>query len=121
MNSLSKQQEIQSYTFGKLTLGGTTFASDVILFPDRVQENWWRNKGHELQRDDLLDVQTGSCDVLLIGTGAHGVLHVNHEAETWLNREGFTWEAHPTAKACDRYNALVREGKRVIAALHLTC
>lgn len=121
MKARYKPKEINAYTFGKLTFGGAQFTSDIILYPDRIQENWWRKQGHFLQPDDLSDVRKCSFDLLLIGTGAHGAMNVSGEVETWLNRQGMAWEAHPTGKACERYNTLIREGKRVVAALHLTC
>jgi hypothetical protein len=31
---------IESYSFGKITIDGELFTSDVILYPDRIDSNW---------------------------------------------------------------------------------
>ena len=113
--------KIGEYSFGKIQVDGKTYSSDLILYPDRIEQDWWRNKGHLLQVDDLSGLAGIPCDNLVIGTGAHGAMKVAKEVERWLKGQGIRWEAHPTGKACDRYNALVEEGKKVVAALHLTC
>jgi hypothetical protein len=112
---------IDDYSFGKIWVDARPYAADLILYPDRVEENWWRKQGHYLQVDDLSGLAGIPCDALVIGTGAHGAMKVAKEVEKWLKGKGIRWEAHPTGKACERYNALVGEGKRVVAALHLTC
>ena len=66
-------------------------------------------------------MEWGACEVLIIGTGANGGMKVDPEVKAWLDELAVQWESHPTGTACERYNALVREGKKVIAALHLTC
>jgi len=112
---------IDDYTFGKIRIDGRPYTADLILFPDRIEEDWWRKQGHYLQVADLSGLAGTTCDALVIGTGAHGAMRVAKEVETWLKGLAIRWEAHPTGKACERYNALVGEGKRVVAALHLTC
>ncbi|MEW6444321.1 MAG: Mth938-like domain-containing protein [bacterium] len=113
--------EIQSYSFGKIQVDGKVYSRDLILYPERVQENWRRKEGHLLQVDDLSGLEPAGCDRLVIGTGAQGVMEVAGETRRWLDRMRMKWEAMPTAEACRRYNALARQGGRVAAALHLTC
>jgi hypothetical protein len=113
--------KIREYSFGRIQVDGKAYSSDLILYPDRVEQDWWRKKGHLLQVDDLSGLAGTPCDNLVIGTGAHGAMQVAKEVERWLKGQGIRWETHPTGKACDRYNALVEEGKKVVAALHLTC
>ncbi len=113
--------KIESYSFGRITVGGKTYTRDLILLPDRVLEDWWRNSGHDLQPDDLAEVAGAPIDVLVIGTGAQGAMRVGDRVRAWLDRSGPPWEAHPTEEACRRYNQLLEDGKRPAAALHLTC
>ena len=44
---------IDSYHFGQIMINGEKYSSDVIIFPDRVQGEWWRKKGHELGLEDI--------------------------------------------------------------------
>ena len=45
--------QIDSFTFGKITIDGVAYTSDVIVYPDRVDPSWWREKGHGLNIMDL--------------------------------------------------------------------
>lgn len=47
---------IDHYTFGQITVDGWDFQSDLIILSERVQENWRRQTGHRLDRDDLYAV-----------------------------------------------------------------
>ncbi len=113
--------KIEEYAFGRIRIDGGTYTRDLILLPDRVVEGWWRRQGHLLQLEDLSSVLEAAWDALVIGTGAHGAMRVSPEVERYFARVGLPWEKHPTARACERYNALAAEGRRVAAALHLTC
>jgi len=113
--------KIQSYAFGRIQVDGRTYSRDLVLYPDRVRENWWRREGHLLQVEDLAGIEKEKLERLVIGTGAHGAMQVAPQTRDWLDRMGIAWEALPTSEACRRFNALAEEGRRVAAALHLTC
>lgn len=112
---------IDAYRFGRIEVDGTAYQADLILFPDRIQTDWWRRKGHFLQVEDLAGLEREAPDALVIGTGAHGAMAVSPEVEAWLDGLGIAWEKLPTRAACERYNALRDQDRRVVAALHLTC
>ncbi|RLI30667.1 hypothetical protein DRO48_02760, partial [Candidatus Bathyarchaeota archaeon] len=44
---------IEAYGFGYIVVDGKRYTSDVIIFPDRVMDGWWRKEGHRLYVDDL--------------------------------------------------------------------
>ena len=67
---------IDHYTFGEIAVDGRSFQSDLIIFPDHIQENWWRQTGHRLDRDDLQNVLADKPDLLVIGTGYYGRMDV---------------------------------------------
>jgi len=37
----------------RIAVDGGEETNDLILLPDRVVRNWWRQDGHALGRDDL--------------------------------------------------------------------
>ena len=113
--------KIDAYTFGRITVAGNVYTRDLILLPDRVPQDWWRESGHDLCPEDLRALAGVEFDTLLIGTGDHGAMRVGEGVRAWMDRAGITYEALPTAEACDRYNRLLAEGGRPAAALHLTC
>jgi len=111
---------IDSYRFGQIVVNGRDYTSDVIIFPDRVNDNWWRRVGHELCLDDLSEVIARKPEVLVVGTGASGLMKVLPEVGQSLEAQGIKLTAQPTDEACNIYNQLCYS-QRVVAALHITC
>ena len=112
---------IDSYGFGRIVIDGKKYTSDVIIFPDRVMSGWWRKEGHRLHTNDLGEVLKEKGEMLIVGTGYFGLMKVPTETEKFMKGEGFELIIQPTREACETYNSLVKSGKKVIAALHLTC
>ncbi len=111
---------IDSYHFGQIVISGKKYSSDVIIFPDRVRDNWWRKTGHELCLEDIAGVMTENPEVLVVGTGDSGLVKVLPEVEQVAQAQGIRLIAEGTEKACRTYNQLC-QSQRVVAALHLTC
>jgi len=112
---------IEDYEFGRIVIDGQTYTSDVIIFPDHVQRNWWRREGHELCLADLDTVWEAQPEVLVVGTGYAGLMRVLPEVEQEAKARGVRLVVRRTGEARHVYNNLLKEGKRVVAALHLTC
>ncbi|MFW6180665.1 MAG: Mth938-like domain-containing protein [Spirochaetota bacterium] len=111
---------IDAYRFGSITVQGKTYTQDVVLYPDRVQDSWWRERGHELGMEDIDEVLAGRPEVLIIGTGASGRMYVPHELQEEIRKRGIRLFVAPTGEAVKLYNQLAGTG-RTVAALHLTC
>jgi len=111
---------IDSYHFGTIVVNDKNYTSDVIVFPDRVNAGWWRKSGHELCLDDLTEVMAEKPEVLVVGTGAFGLVKVLPEVPPSLEAQGIKLIAQPTDEACQTYNQLC-QSQNVVAALHLTC
>jgi len=111
---------IESYDFGKIVIDGKEFRSDVIIFPDRIEGNWWRKEGHTLNVDDVSKIVEAKPAVLIIGTGYSGMMKIDPHSEQYLNSCGIELIASKTEKACKTYNTLA-VSRRVVAAFHLTC
>ncbi len=47
---------IDSYHFGQIVVNGKNYSSDVVIFPDRVRDNWWRKTGHQLCVEDIAEL-----------------------------------------------------------------
>ena len=111
---------IDSYQFGLIVVNGNRYTSDVIIFPDRVRHNWWKKRGHQLCLEDIAEVIAENPEVLIVGTGASGLVRVLPEVEQPLEAKGIKLIAEPTDEACQTYNQLCHS-QRVVAALHITC
>lgn len=111
---------IDSYQFGEIVINGKKYSSDVIIFPDKVIDNRWRKKGHELCPEDIPEVLREKPEVLIVGCGASGMMKVLPEVKKMAKNQGIELIAATTDKACDTYNRLCHS-RRLVAVLHLTC
>ena len=111
---------IESYEFGKMVVDGQSYQKDLILLPDRVLPGWWRSQGHRLQTEDLQAVFDAKPEVLVVGTGAHGVMAVPNETRQAAQAAGIELRAAPSTEAWQLYNRL-RNERRTAGAFHLTC
>lgn len=113
--------KIEHYSFGSLTVNGNIFKTDIIVFPDRVLNNWVRQEGHLVSVDDLEDVCAFHPEVLIIGTGAYGSLRVPPRVKSRLFDENIEVIDMPTEQACHVFNKFTEQGKKAVGAFHLTC
>ena len=111
---------IESYCFGEIVIDGRRYSNDVIVYPDRVDGQWWREEGHSLSPSDVWEVLQTPPEVLVIGQGSPGRMDVPAETLRKLRESGMEVIVEPTERACKTYNRL-RGKRRVVAALHLTC
>jgi hypothetical protein len=114
---------IDMYEFGVIVVDGRKYTRDLIILPTKVMEGWWRREGHNLTLEDLkelLDLDA-SLEVLVIGTGYSGMMNVPEDVEESLKERGIEVIVEPTRNACQTFNTLLGEGRRVAAAIHLTC
>ena len=111
---------INSYRFGQIVINGKNYTSDVIIFPDRVQGEWWRDDSHRLTPKDITGIMKENPEILLVGTGASGMMRVLPEVEREAEARNIQLIVQPTSEACELYNQL-SPTQKVVAALHLTC
>lgn len=105
-----------------MTIAGRAFNSDLRIFPDgRIAPKWWRREGHLLQAEDIIDLLDSKPDLLIVGTGASGVMRPAADLEGQLRKAGIEVIFLPTADAVQRYNASLGGGRRLAACFHLTC
>lgn len=121
-----RSPQVEKYEFGRLQVDGVEYRQDVIIYPkgeagrSRLDDRWWRKEGHRLDKADLEEVVKARPEVLVVGTGCYGCMQVPRETLEFLKNIGIEVYAEPTEKACQRYNEL-KDVRKVVAALHLTC
>ena len=113
--------QITEYTFGRITINGETYQTDVIITPQDVKDNWRRKVGHNLAIEDLADVMTTQPEIVIIGSGYYGRMRIPQATRDYLEEQGIQLVVAKTAEAIDRFNHLQQECARIVAALHLTC
>jgi len=111
---------IDAYDFGWIVIDGTTYTSDLIIFPDRIEAAWWRREGHVLHIEDIELIILAKPELLIVGTGKYGVMKVPVQTRAYLHANGVDVLVEPTDRAVELYNYYAG-AKKVVAALHLTC
>ncbi len=112
---------IDTYSFGRMTVKGQVYTSDIIIFPDKIQSDWWRKEGHSLALDDLPDVIAYKPEILVVGTGASGIMSVPARTRDALKKQNIELIDTKTSEAYRVFNSYIQEGKKVVGAFHLTC
>jgi hypothetical protein len=112
---------IEACSFGSLVINGRSYNSDLIIYPDgRIEEPWYRSRGHRLSSQDITELIESAPEVIIAGTGMSGGVQPEKELEDLLSIRGIQFIPAPNDEARRHYNTLVKE-KRVGACFHLTC
>ena len=113
---------IEQYSTGShMTVKGTKYYQDLKIIHGQVKGNWWRKEGHRLDAADISDILSAKPDVLVIGTGYAGSMHVPASLRTAMQDEHIEVIAEKTSEATKTFNRLFNQGKDVAGAFHLTC
>jgi hypothetical protein len=113
--------KIDKYSFGSVTIDGREYKTDLIIYPDRIDDKWWRKEGHLLQMEDLSGVFALKPEMLIVGQGLPGLMKVDPKVEEHCRQNGITLVVLPTEQAVQEYNRHNSKEPLVSAALHLTC
>ncbi|MBC7350532.1 MAG: hypothetical protein H5U05_11265 [Candidatus Aminicenantes bacterium] len=111
---------IESYSFGRMVIGGKVYTADLIIVGEEIFPDWWRKEGHSLCPVDLKVVVERKPEIMVIGTGAYGAMDVPYETEKFLEEQGIEVIWKPTAEAVEIFNGL-SAGRKKAGAFHLTC
>lgn len=112
---------IEQYKYGTITIDGITYTDDVIVWPEGVDDSWWRVTGHRLSQEDLEPILSKEPEVIVIGTGSSGAMDVPTDVRTFMQQHCSKVQVERTEEACSLINELMAAGRRVVAGLHLTC
>ncbi|MFP3868553.1 MAG: Mth938-like domain-containing protein [Desulfobacteraceae bacterium] len=112
--------QIEAYDFGQIVIDGKTYRQDVLILPDRVKDDWWRQQSHLLQLQDVQEALKAGIEILVVGTGMPGQMRVDKALEDHLRQNNIELVTLPTREACDRFNQLSKS-RKAAAAFHLTC
>lgn len=110
---------INSYRFGEMVVDGRRYTRDLVIRDGAVLPDWWRREGHRLALEDLKKHLSKKYEVIIVGTGASGMMEVPEEVERYLMSKTSRLVIERTAEASREYNE--SGGRRVLAAFHLTC
>ena len=113
--------KIEAYSFGWMIIDGKKYNSDLLIYPDgRVEDAWYRKRGHDLSIEDISSLIQACPEIILAGTGANGLMKPEKDIEKRLGQKGIRFISLPSNEAVQCYNKLSLE-KPVGACFHLTC
>jgi len=112
---------IESYNFGNIVIDDKRYTSDLIIYPNgKITDGWWRQSGHLMTAADIAGLIEAAPDIIVVGTGASGMLKPARGIEKVLEKKGIRMVAAPCSQAFKHFNAL-SPTKKVGACFHLTC
>ena len=111
---------IEHYEFGKFIVNKKEFNSNIILINDVAKEARYL-ENHELKLEDIYPLVDSKPEVIIIGTGAYGAVKPSKSIIDFIESKGIKLIIERTEDACNTYNRLLKEGKKVAAFLHNTC
>jgi len=113
--------KIENYNFGKIQIDDQEFTQDLIIWPDgKINESWWREKGHLLQKEDIPGLLESKPEIVIIGTGYFGMMKIDENFRNMLEKNNIKLISHKTGKAVEVFNK-TNIGTKIVAAMHLTC
>src|SRR5271166_6083721 len=117
--------EIESTTFGTITIDGKTYEYDVIirLSGEVVKRKKKLSKkyygtSYVLSKDEAKFVFERGCEQIILGSGQEGNVQLSPEAEAYFAKKGCEVLMQPTPEAIHVFN---RSHANKIGLFHVTC
>ncbi len=122
---------IEHFSWGKFFICGKEHSSteegqsgvgkDIRLIGRDVTE-WAERKGHTLTKAMITGVYERGIEILIIGIGVNGALECPDEVKEKILSKGIKKvKVVRTPQACELYNKLFHQGKKVALLAHGTC
>jgi hypothetical protein len=112
---------IESIEFGKITIQGQTYTTDVRIMPDgRILDQWWRKHGHRLTLEDLDVLLAAKPQALVVGAGVYGRMLPEAGLEETIQAMGIDLFIAPNDQAMREFNRTVAS-RAAAGCFHLTC
>lgn len=122
---------IEHYSWGTFIVGGTQHSKtvsgkkgvgkDVRIIGNNVSK-WKERKGHDLTMDMITGVFDKGIETLIIGTGMNGMVTCPQNVVNEIKKKGIKEVVLlVTPDACEMYNQLFQQGKKVALLAHGTC
>lgn len=112
---------IDSTKFGEITIDGKTHYSDVFIYWDGKIEEVRTEVRHKFSRKELNFLLGKNPEVVIVGNGQYGSLEVAEDVEKTAKEKGIEFIILDTPKAIQKFDELVKGGKKVVAYIHVTC
>jgi hypothetical protein len=110
---------IEHYEFGWYIIDGKRYEYDITIINGKV--GTWQRNGHVMTVDNVKELVEKRPEAIVIGNGADGRVSVGEDITGYIKKHGIKLIVAKTAEACEEFNDLEKQGKKVFAILHATC
>ncbi len=97
-------------------IDGQLYKTSVIVTPDRVIDNWYVASPQTLTETDFQYFTSFDPEIFILGTGAH-ILMPDPSLLAPLIDHKCGYEVMTSRSACNTFNILLAEARKVIVAL----
>jgi hypothetical protein len=122
---------IEHFSWGKFTINGEEHqkneegkkgkGKDICLIGDQVKK-WKERKGHTLEPHMVSRVFDKNIETLIIGIGVYGKVECPEDVKKQVRKNNIReLVLLKTPEACQKYNELYHQGKKVALLAHGTC
>lgn len=112
---------ISSTKFGSITIGGKTYEHDVAITWEGKVKATHTEIEHLLGQKELVQLLLERPEIIVIGLGWSSIMRLSPEVVKFADEKKLKIVEKPTPLAVKEFNELVREGKKVVAYIHVTC
>ncbi|GGF37698.1 hypothetical protein GCM10011611_50220 [Aliidongia dinghuensis] len=117
--------KIDGSEFGAVTIDGKSYGHDVIIRLSGAVEKRkkklskkYYGTSHVISKDEAKFVFEKGCDLLVIGAGHAGNVHLSPEASDFFKKKGCKVTLQPTPEAIKSFN---RSRGHKVGLIHVTC
>jgi hypothetical protein len=116
---------IDGTEFGSITINGKRYEHDVLIrLSGKIEKR--RKKlskaeygtSHVISKTEAKYIFEDGCDLLVIGAGQEGNVHLSPEAGAYFKKRGCHVTVQPTPEAIESFN---RSRKKTVGLMHVTC
>lgn len=112
---------IEQYSFGNIVVNSVRYTNDMKIVQGKVVPEWWRQRGHSVDVDDIQDILKSGPDIVVLGKGSPGLMKATRALREFLKDRNIKLIEEKTTKAVETFNRLFKEGRNIAAGFHLTC
>ena len=113
---------IDEYQFGRMTINGKPFTTDLVILPSgEISDNWIRKTGHFLEYNDIKALISAEPEDIIIGTGVSGRMQVDENLLSLFDSLAINVDIDSNKRAVELYNQKIKTNRKVGACFHLTC
>jgi hypothetical protein len=116
---------IDGTEFGSIAIGGKLYEHDVVIhLSGKVEKRQKKlskeqyGTSHMISKAEAKSVYEHGCDLLIVGAGQQGMVHLSPEASAYFEKKGCKVILQPTPQAIQSFN---ESRKKTIGLMHVTC